>query len=129
VEFVCDRVAVMYLGQIVETAPRTELFDSPRHPYTKALLSAAVVADPRAMRARQPILLEGDIPSPLEPPPGCRFHTRCPLHEQSSPRSEEETPELQEVAPGHLVACHLVGRVQSDTKVLERAGLLRPVIP
>jgi oligopeptide/dipeptide ABC transporter ATP-binding protein len=108
VEFLCDRVAVMYLGRIVETAPKEELFASPRHPYTQALLSAAVVPDPRAMRARDPVVLHGDIPSPLDPPPGCRFHTRCPRREESRPASEEEAPELREVAPGHLVACHLV---------------------
>ena len=107
VEFLCDRVAVMYLGRIVETATKEELFASPRHPYTQALLSAAVVPDPRAMRARDPVVLHGDIPSPLDPPPGCRFHTRCPKREESKPRSEEEAPELLEVGPGHLVACHL----------------------
>jgi oligopeptide/dipeptide ABC transporter ATP-binding protein len=108
VEFLCDRVAVMYLGRIVETATKEELFASPRHPYTQALLSAAVVPDPRAMRARDPVVLHGDIPSPLDPPPGCRFHTRCPRRDESKPASEEEAPELREVAPGHLVACHLV---------------------
>jgi oligopeptide/dipeptide ABC transporter ATP-binding protein len=107
VEFLCDRVAVMYLGQIVEAAPKANLFASPHHPYTQALLSAAVVADPRAQRARPPVPLDDELPSPLDPPPGCRFHTRCPLHDQSAPRSEEEQPALQEVAPGHLVACHL----------------------
>jgi oligopeptide/dipeptide ABC transporter ATP-binding protein len=107
VEFLCDRVAVMYLGRIVETAVKEEVFASPRHPYTQALLSAAVVPDPRAMRARDPVVLHGDIPSPADPPAGCRFHTRCPKREDSRPRSEEEVPELREVTPGHLVACHL----------------------
>jgi oligopeptide transport system ATP-binding protein len=108
VEFLCDRVAVMYLGEIVETASRAELFKRPQHPYTQALLSAAVVPDPRLQRGRQRVVLEGDIPSPLDPPTGCRFHTRCPLHDRSAPRSDEETPQLREFAPGHLVACHLV---------------------
>jgi oligopeptide/dipeptide ABC transporter ATP-binding protein len=108
VEFLCDRVAVMYLGEIVETATRAELFKRPQHPYTQALLSAAVVPDPRLQRGRQRVVLEGDIPSPLEPPSGCRFHTRCPLHERSAPRSDEEAPQLREFAPGHFVACHLV---------------------
>jgi oligopeptide/dipeptide ABC transporter ATP-binding protein len=108
VEFLCDRVAVMYLGEIVETASRAELFRRPQHPYTQALLSAAVVPDPRLQRGRHRVVLEGDIPSPLDPPSGCRFHTRCPLHERSAPRSDEESPQLREFAPGHLVACHLV---------------------
>ena len=108
VEFLCDRIAVMYLGEIVETASRAELFRRPQHPYTQALLSAAVVPDPQLQRGRRRVVLEGDIPSPLEPPSGCRFHTRCPLHERSAPRSDEETPRLREFAPSHLVACHLV---------------------
>jgi oligopeptide/dipeptide ABC transporter ATP-binding protein len=108
VEFLCDRVAVMYLGEIVETASRAELFRRPQHPYTQALLSAAVVPDPRLQRGRRRVVLEGDIPSPLDPPSGCRFHTRCPLHDRSAPRSDEESPQLREFAPGHLVACHLV---------------------
>jgi oligopeptide transport system ATP-binding protein len=108
VEFLCDRVAVMYLGEIVEAASRAELFKRPQHPYTQALLSAAVVPDPQLQRERRRVVLEGDIPSPLDPPSGCRFHTRCPLHDRSAPRSDEETPQLREFAPGHLVACHLV---------------------
>jgi oligopeptide transport system ATP-binding protein len=108
VEFLCDRVAVMYLGQIVELAPREVLFRDPQHPYTQALLSAAVVPDPAVQRHRRQVVLEGDIPSPLAPPDGCRFHTRCPLCERSAPASLEEVPALREYAPGHSVACHLV---------------------
>jgi peptide/nickel transport system ATP-binding protein len=109
VEFLCDRVAVMYLGQIVEVATRAELFSDPKHPYTQALLSAAVVPDPEVQRARTRVLLEGEVPSPMSPPSGCRFRTRCPLEPESAPRSHEEEPPLREVnGRGHLVACHLV---------------------
>jgi oligopeptide/dipeptide ABC transporter ATP-binding protein len=108
VEYLCDRVAVMYLGKIVEEASTEELFAAPKHPYTQALLSAAVVPDPDVQRARTRVVLEGDVPSPLAPPSGCRFRTRCPLAAESAPQSEEEEPELRVVAPGHRVACHLV---------------------
>ncbi len=97
VEFLCDRVAVMYLGKLVELAPRAELFRAPQHPYTQALLSAAVVPDPGVQRARDRVLLEGDVPSPLAPPSGCRFRTRCPLEPRSAPRSTDEEPPLQRV--------------------------------
>jgi peptide/nickel transport system ATP-binding protein len=111
VEFLCDRVAVMYLGKIVELAPREELFARPQHPYTQALLSAAVVPDPVVQRTRSRVVLAGDIPSPLAPPTGCRFRTRCPLEPESAPRSTEEEPPLVDVTGhGHLVACHLVRR-------------------
>jgi oligopeptide transport system ATP-binding protein len=111
VEFLCDRVAVMYLGKLVEVAPRDELFSDPKHPYTQALLSAALVPDPELQRRRSRIVLEGDIPSPLAPPSGCRFRTRCPLEPESAPRSHEEEPPLVDVTGnGHLVACHLVRR-------------------
>ena len=122
VEFLCDRVAVMYLGEIVEAAPRADLFRRPQHPYTQALLSAAVVPDPAVQRSRRRIVLDGDIPSPLEPPAGCRFHTRCPLHDLSAPQSDEEIPALREFAPGHLVACHLVARDQPAPRLVEDAA-------
>lgn len=111
VEYLCDRVAVMYLGKIVELAPREELFARPQHPYTQALLSAALVPDPELQRTRSRVVLEGDIPSPIEPPSGCRFRTRCPLEHESAPRSTDEEPPLVDVTGrGHLVACHLVRR-------------------
>ncbi len=109
VEFLCDRVAVMYLGKIVEEASTDELFAAPKHPYTQALLSAAVVPDPEAQRSRTRVVLEGDVPSPLAPPSGCRFRTRCPLAARvgaRSPRRRSRSSAI--VAPGHRVACHLV---------------------
>ncbi len=113
VEYLCDRVAVMYLGKIVELASRDELFTNPKHPYTQALLSAAVVADPEIQRRGRRIVLEGDIPSPLAPPSGCRFRTRCPLESESAPQSTEEEPPLLDVGGGHFVACHLARRAES----------------
>ena len=100
VRFICDDVAVMYLGQIVEQSEKNELFDHPLHPYTRGLLDAAPVFDAEEQGER--ILLEGDIPSPSDPPKGCRFHTRCPY---ATERCAMETPELREVMPGHFVRC------------------------
>jgi oligopeptide/dipeptide ABC transporter ATP-binding protein len=102
VEHISHRVAVMYLGRIVELADTESLFAQPQHPYTVALLSAVPVPDPRA--ARQRIILSGDVPSPVDPPPGCRFHTRCPY---AFDRCHVEVPPMKEVAPGHFAACHL----------------------
>ena len=123
VEYLCDRVAVMYLGQIVETAPTAELFAGPKHPYTQALLSAAVVPDPVVQRTRTRVVLDGDIPSPLAPPSGCRFRTRCPLEHESAPRSHEEEPPLIDVGGRHFVACHLVSRARDDAHLIDAAEL------
>ncbi|AFH59386.1 ABC transporter ATP-binding protein [Paenibacillus caseinilyticus] len=103
VEHLCDRVGVMYLGSLVELAPRDELFTRPLHPYTRALLSAVPVPDPAARRER--IVLRGDIPSPAAPPPGCKFHTRCPY---VMPRCREEEPAYRQVAEERFAACHFV---------------------
>jgi oligopeptide/dipeptide ABC transporter ATP-binding protein len=103
VEHISHRVAVMYLGRIVETTDKTSLFEMPLHPYTEALLSAVPIPKSSA-RGRKRVILTGDVPSPINPPRGCHFHTRCPY---AMPRCRQEVPELREVVPGHWASCHL----------------------
>jgi oligopeptide transport system ATP-binding protein len=103
VRHVSDRVAVMYLGRIVESATAVELYDRPLHPYSNALLSAVPIPDPKANVERERLVLEGDVPSPIDPPPGCHFHTRCPW---STDECVADDPVLRELAPAHVAACH-----------------------
>ncbi len=110
VRSVCDRLAVMYLGRIVEEGPTDALFELPRHPYTRALLAASPIPDPRLARAETTALLEGDVPSPLHPPAGCHFHPRCPVV-QAACRTTE--PALLACGPGHHSSCHLAREAET----------------
>jgi oligopeptide transport system ATP-binding protein len=103
VRHISDRILVLYLGKVMEAADRDEIYDQPRHPYTRALISAVPIPDPDLERAKPHIVLTGDLPSPLSPPSGCVFRTRCPL---AAERCAAEVPELDHVSPTHRVACH-----------------------
>jgi peptide/nickel transport system ATP-binding protein len=116
VRHISDRIAVMYLGKIVEISSAAELYDEPFHPYTISLLSAVPIPDPVVERERETILLAGDLPSPANPPPACRFHTRCPYVQPT--RCKEDEPLLRRVAPNHVVACHWAEDI--------RAGKIQP---
>jgi oligopeptide/dipeptide ABC transporter ATP-binding protein len=109
VEYLCDRIIVMYLGKIVESAAYKDLYGSPKHPYTRALLSAVPVPDPARKRKR--IVLTGDVPSPIDPPPGCRFHTRCP---ERMTICDQNIPEMIDFGGGHQAACHLYTRAAAQ---------------
>jgi oligopeptide/dipeptide ABC transporter ATP-binding protein len=111
VRHISDRIAVMYLGWIVEVSPAQELYDNPLHPYTISLLSAVPIPDPEVERKRRPILLQGDLPSPANPPAGCRFHTRCPYIQPT--RCRDEVPPLRAIDSGHLVSCHWAERIKA----------------
>jgi oligopeptide/dipeptide ABC transporter ATP-binding protein len=104
VRHISDRVAVMYLGKIAEMADRKSIYDAPKHPYTKALLSAVPIPDPELEMQRERIVLGGEVPSPLNPPGGCVFHPRCPI---AIDRCRHEVPPLLDLTPGHAAACHL----------------------
>jgi len=107
---IADRIAVMYLGRVVELADYRDIYARPAHPYTRALISAVPIPDPAVESRRERVVLEGDVPSPIDPPAGCRFHTRCPArrdHPEIAERCARECPALRELAAGHHVACHL----------------------
>ena len=129
VRHISDRIAVMYLGRVVELANSRELRERPLHPYTIALLSAVPVPDPAVAARRRRIILKGDVPSPAAPPPGCHFHTRCWLRERLGNPTECETaaPPLAEFAPGHAVACHFASRVDDSAEQHPAAG--SPAVP
>src|ERR671936_2136875 len=131
VRHISDRIGVMYLGTIVEVSPAEALYENPLHPYTISLLSAVPIPDPVVERQRETILLAGDLPSPANPPPACRFHTRCPYIQPT--RCTTEVPPLRKLSDGHLVACHWAeeikaGRIQpKEREAVFEAGTQEPV--
>ncbi len=131
VRHISDRIAVMYLGTIVEISPAEELYDNPLHPYTISLLSAVPIPDPEVEAKREAILLPGDLPSPANPPHACRFHTRCPYIQPT--RCETEVPELRKLSDGHVVACHWAeeikaGRIQPQEREVVMADPLPALV-
>ncbi len=125
VRHISDRIAVMYLGWIVEVSASDELYDNPLHPYTISLLSAVPIPDPEVERKRQPILLAGDLPSPANPPPACRFHTRCPYVQPT--RCRDDVPQLRPIGSGHLVACHWAEKIRAgEIQPQEREAVFEP---
>ena len=124
VRHISDTIGVMYLGQLVEEAPSDDLYEQPLHPYTIALMSAIPIPDPEVEDRRERILLKGDLPSPANPPSGCRFHTRCPFRQET--RCDDEVPALREieVAPGRRVACHYAEEILSRRVTVNDPGLI-----
>ncbi len=134
VRHISDRIAVMYLGRIVELAPSRELYDVPRHPYTVALISAVPIPDPAVESKRRRIILTGDVPNPAAPPPGCHFHTRCWLRERLGNPAEcvEVAPQLRVVTAGHEVACHFAEQVDGSVeqrRATGRGAIAAPAVP
>jgi len=125
VRHVADRIAVMYLGGLVEVSDAGELVTNPLHPYTRALLSAVPIPDPAVESSRERIILHGDMPSPAAPPPGCRFHTRCPWVQPE--RCADEVPALRPLASGHLAACHYAEQIAAGALAPHAAGTAAPV--
>ncbi len=125
VRHISDRIAVMYLGWIVEVSPAEDLYDNPLHPYTISLLSAVPIPDPEVESKREPILLQGDLPSPAHPPPACRFHTRCPYVQPT--RCRDDVPPLRSIGSGHLVACHWAEKIKAgEIQPQEREPVFEP---
>ena len=123
IRHICDRVAVMYLGKIVELGGWREVYNTPNHPYTQSLLSAVPVPDPEKQRQRARIILQGDVPNPIDPPKGCRFHTRCPIAE--FPKCSEEDPPFRKVAEGHYAACHFAKSFPIPESVIRDARVMQ----
>ena len=117
VRHISDRIIVMYLGKIVEIADKKSLFENPQHPYTKALLSAIPIADPEKKKER--IVLKGDVPSPINPPQGCRFHTRCPFATEICKTKVPELRNLDHMKEGHRAACHHIEKIKSGEMAIQ----------